>query len=221
MPAHSFSRVASFYDALAQLVFGASLLRSQQAHLSLVPDGARVLFIGGGTGKLLLPLLSQTRCREVVFLEASAKMLARAQALIGPKHAGRVSFRLGTQENLAPEDKFDVILSPFFLDLFAPMLLHKITSRLHQALMPGGCWLVSDFVRLPGRGLRQALAATLLGSMYLFFRLTCGISAASLPDWQQHLAGLGLKPVASAYFYHGLIKSVAYQKAAVESCLNP
>jgi tRNA (cmo5U34)-methyltransferase len=214
MPAHSFSLVAPFYDQLSRLVFGTSISRSQQVHLNLIPTGARVLMIGGGTGKLLPALMAQTSCREVVFLEASNKMLAKARELVaGQGYAGRITFRLGTEEDIGPEDKFDVILTHFFLDLFSPAALNKITSRLHQALLPGGWWLVSDFV-WPGGLLRRALAAALFNSMYLFFRLTCGISATTLPNWEDRLAHFHLKPTKSAYFYHGLIKAAAYQKIA-------
>ena len=215
MPAHSFSLVAPFYDQLSRLVFGRSIYHSQQVHLDLIPAGTRVLLIGGGTGRIVPALLQQTACREVVFLEASDKMLAKARDLVaGQPHAGRVVFRLGTEEDLGPEEKFDVILTYFFLDLFSPALLERISKRLLAALAPGGWWLASDFVCPQGSGLRRAGAALLFNSMYLFFRLTCGLSATALPDWQALLTGFGLKPVKSCYFYHGLIRAVAYRKAA-------
>jgi tRNA (cmo5U34)-methyltransferase len=213
MPAHSFSLVTPFYDQLSRLVFGPAIYRSQEMHIHLIPAGARVLLIGGGTGKLLPALMEQTRCREVVFLEASDKMLAKAREQVaGQGYASSIIFRLGTEEDIAPEDKFDVVLTHFFLDLFAPAALNKIISRLHQALLPGGWWLVSDFVRPGGSRLRGALATALFSSMYLFFRLTCGISATTLPNWEDLLAHFHLKSIKSAYFYHGLIKATAYQK---------
>ena len=213
MPAHSFSLVSPFYDSLSRLVFGPAIYRSQEMHIHLIPAGARVLLIGGGTGKLLPALMEQARCREVVFLEASDKMLAKAREQVtGQEYAGNIVFRLGTEEDIAPEDKFDVVLTHFFLDLFAPAALNKIISRLHRALVPGGWWLASDFVWPGGSPLRRALASTLFRSMYLFFRLTCGISATTLPDWQNRLAHFHLKSIKSAYFYHGLIKAAAYQK---------
>lgn len=216
MPAHSFSLVAPFYDQLSQMVFGRSLYRSQLVHLDLIPAGARVLLIGGGTGRILPALLQQTACREVVFLEASEKMLTKARELVaGHAQASRVVFRLGTEEDLEPGERFDVILTFFFLDLFSPALLEGIARRLLGALAPGGWWLASDFVRPGGPRLRRAGAALLFSAMYLFFRLTCGLSATTLPDWQALLARLGLKSVKSCYFYHGLIRAVACQKAPV------
>jgi tRNA (cmo5U34)-methyltransferase len=213
MPAHSFSPVASFYDRLSGLAFGSSLYRAQAEHLGLIPAGARVLLIGGGTGQILPALLQHTACREVVFLEASDKMLARArQAVASLAEAGRVVFRLGTEEDISQEEKFDVVLTFFFLDLFSSPLLGQITTRLSGALVPGGWWLASDFVHPRGSRLRKGAAALLFSSMYLFFRLTCGLSATRLPDWPAQLSRLGLNQVKSCYFYHGLIRAAAYRK---------
>jgi tRNA (cmo5U34)-methyltransferase len=213
MPAHSFSPVAPFYDRLSGLVFGSCVYQAQAVHLGLIPAGARVLLIGGGTGQILAALLQHTACREVVFLEASHKMLARARQAVAPlKEAGRVVFRLGTEEDIGPGEKFDVVLTFFFLDLFSPALLGQITTRLSGALEKGGWWLASDFGYPQGSRLRKGAAALLFSSMYLFFRLTCGLSATRLPDWPAHLTRLGLNEVKSCYFYHGLIRAAAYRK---------
>ena len=48
--------------------------------------------------------------------------------------------------------------------------------------------------------------------MYLFFRITCNISATALPNWENLLQSYSLKSGESWYFYHGLIKSVVLQK---------
>lgn len=218
MPAHSFNLVAPFYDPLSSLVFGSSLYRSQLPYLALIPAGSRVLLIGGGSGRVLPALLRQTESGEILFLEASARMVARArQAVAGLPGAGRIEFRVGTEEDLGPGERFDVVLTFFFLDLFAPHLLRQVCGRLYQALRPGGWWLASDFVPPRGKGGRQLGASLLLAAMYGFFRLTCGISAASLPDWPALLAGYGLKQIKSSYFYRGLIGAAAYHKPAASA----
>jgi SAM-dependent methyltransferase len=171
-----------------------------------------VLLIGGGTGRILPALFQRTACDQVVFLEASGKMVAKARSLAERQpYAGKVTFRVGTEEDIGPQERFDVILTFFFLDLFSPPLLYPIASRLFQALKPQGWWLASDFVR-PRGAWRRVGAELLFRSMYLFFRVTCGISATSLPDWQALLARFPLTPVKSCYFYHGLVRATAYQK---------
>ena len=213
MPAHSFNLVAPYYDQLSTVVFGSSLYRSQLPYLPLIPEGARVLLIGGGTGQVLPAILQQGGCREVLFLESSARMVDKARQRVAVlPDAGRVVFRVGTEDDILPGETFDVVLTFFFLDLFAPALLQQVNGRLHDALKPGGWWLVSDFVHPEGRSSKLLGARLLFGAMYRFFRLTCGISAATLPDWPALLAGYGLKPVKSSYFYRGLIRAAAYRK---------
>lgn len=213
MPAHSFSLVAPFYDPLSRVVFGSSLYRSQLAWLPVIPPGSRVLLIGGGTGRILPTLLEQGRCRELHYLEASARMLGKARQIVaGLPGAGRIVFRVGTEEDLAPGENFDVVLTFFFLDLFSPPLLQQVSSRLLGCLKPGGWWLVSDFVPPGETGFKRLGARLLFSAMYRFFRISCGISATTLPDWPGQLAGYGLKPVKSCYFYRGLIRAAAFQK---------
>jgi tRNA (cmo5U34)-methyltransferase len=213
MPAYSFNPVAPIYDQLSRLVFDGAIDQSQVRYLDLIPGGSRVLLIGGGTGRVLVDLLQQADCREVVFLEASNKMIAKARERVaGHRNAGSVVFRLGTEADISPAEKFDVILTFFFLDLFSPVLLHQVTGQLNRALVPGGWWLISDFIPPRGSLLRRMGATLLFNSMYLFFRVTCGISASRLPDWRGLLGSLGLKPAKSCNYYHGLIQAAAYQK---------
>ena len=209
----SFNLVAPFYDQLASFVFGRSIRLAQLETLKIIPQGAQVLIIGGGTGWILKELLQQTNCSRIVYLEASDKMLHKAQHLLNhtDKADYTIEFRLGTEDSLHPAERFDVVISNFFLDLFAPAPLKHITDKLFNALTPGGFWLVTDFVQPPKKS-KEIWSKLLFKSMYLFFRVTCNISATALPDWQNVLQSYPLISGESWYFYHGLIKSVVLQK---------
>ncbi|MGV3585843.1 MAG: class I SAM-dependent methyltransferase [Adhaeribacter sp.] len=208
-----FDLIAPYYDFLAGLVFGRALKKAQLTFLDNIPDQARILIIGGGTGWLLPEIFSRTSACQVVYLEASANMLNQAkQKTKNPTQAARVEFRFGTEKNIQPEEEFDVVISFFFLDLFLPAELENITRILSQHLRPGGLWLVTDFVQTHGAGFWQIWTKILTQSMYWFFRVISGISATTLPDWQNILGRYNLAPQKSTYFYHNLIKSVLYQK---------
>ena len=86
MPSSSFSLVAPFYDQLAYLVFGRAIKISTTKNYKIytAPE-SQVLIIGGGTGWILKELLQQTSCKSIVYLEASDKMLHKAQQLISKK----------------------------------------------------------------------------------------------------------------------------------------
>lgn len=213
MANHTFDQVAPFYDALARLIFGNILLQAQTAFLLDVPAGSRVLIIGGGTGQILTILLQQGNCREIVFLEVSEKMLQQARTGIKDQpNAHQVSFRLGTEAAILPGEKFDVIMTHFFLDLFSDKFLPPLLTILHRALAKEGYWVATDFVIPKELSWQRIWAKILLKIMYIFFGLTCRISAKSLPDWEAWLRQYGLEAKQSRFFYHGLIRAALFIK---------
>ncbi|TGE16801.1 class I SAM-dependent methyltransferase [Hymenobacter elongatus] len=204
-----FDRVAAFYDQLAQLVFGDALRRTQQAALAGLPGGRpRVLIIGGGTGWVLAEVLRQQPDARVLYLEASAVMLAKSRETLlreAPSRAGQVEFRLGTEDALQPTESFDAIVTFFFLDLFEPLRLRSIVARLNQARRTGAPWLVADF-RPPRTLWQRALQST----MYRFFRLTTGISGRRMPDLHQELAHFQLRAQQQTLFFRGMAEATVF-----------
>jgi tRNA (cmo5U34)-methyltransferase len=209
----NFDKVAPFYDGLSRLVFGNALRRAQGAHLKVIPEEAHVLLIGGGSGWLLEQLLLQKPNNKVTYLEASTKMfqLARQRLARNPGIAqAAVTFRVGTEGDLLPGETFDVIITPFLLDLFPDERLQHLMNRLYLALVPGGLWLFSDFwlVQSPAPRWQQLL----LKSMYAFFGLLSKVQATTLPDFQQHFARLAVHEEQSQQFYKGMVQAKVYRK---------
>jgi ubiquinone/menaquinone biosynthesis C-methylase UbiE len=202
------------YDALAFLVFGRRLDQAQavflqpKARLS-IPKGEAVLVVGGGTGRILQPLLEKCQPDRVVYLEKSAGMLARAsRRMTKAGLVGTVEFRLGDETRLRSDERFDVIITPFLLDLFTEAkLTGALLPTLRKALADGGYWLVTDFVRT-GVWWQEAL----LWVMIRFFRLTAGIETRQLVDWQRLLEEAGLMLRAFEPRLDGLVSTELYQK---------
>ncbi|GAB3795387.1 hypothetical protein GCM10028819_11360 [Spirosoma humi] len=184
-----FNWVAPIYDALAFLVFGHQLQRAQVIFLDRIPAGASVLLVGGGTGWLLEQLLMRGTANRIVYLETSPKMVARAsRRMIRKSLTGFVDFRVGDQTALLPTESFDVIITPFVLDLFTETTLqNQIIPPLLNVLNPSGLWLVTDFIQPPAWWQK-----VLLWVMICFFRLTAGIEANRLVNWQQGLRNANL-----------------------------
>lgn len=211
LPDSGFDRVAAFYDPLARLVYGRALQRAQCAALEagLPASGPRVLVIGGGTGWILLELLSRRPAARVLYLEASPRMLKKARALLSshlPDALPQVEFRLGTEAALGPLDTFDALVTFFFLDLFEPARLQLLLQALQKTRKPGAPWLLADFA--PAQTWWQR---ALLTAMYQFFRLTTGISGRTLPPFREGLARLGLRQQHSASFFGGLVEAAVWQ----------
>jgi tRNA (cmo5U34)-methyltransferase len=208
-PVADFSRVASFYDGLAGLVFGRAQRRAQQAALQrglpLAGPTPRVLLLGGGLGWALVELLRQCPAAQVLYLETSAAMLARAAARLRrqlPAAVAQVEFRLGSEQALHPAEQFEAIATFFVLDCFTMAELPAALVRLQAARRPGAPWLVADF-RPPRAWWQRALLRT----MYLFFGVAVGLRAQQLPPWPTELRALGLEITYQSSYYSDFILS--------------
>jgi tRNA (cmo5U34)-methyltransferase len=213
---HNFDSVALWYDTMAAWVFGKAIRQAQLETIAWIPDGSAVLIIGGGTGWYLKELLARKKLQKVVYLEASGRMLDLTQKKLkglSPTLTATVELRHGTEQNLYKEELFDVIVTHFFLDIFAPTRLQQVTSSLKEVLNPHGLWLITDF-RLSSNqtGFAYWWKKVLIASMYLFFRFFCRISAKELPDFGHVFSELGMQPVHKKYFFRGLIFSAVYTR---------
>lgn len=131
-------------------------------------------------------------------------MLARAgKRVINQNIAGSVTFRVGDETCLKPGESFDVIMTPFLLDLFAEKHLQSaLIPALLSRLKPGGIWMATDFVPCV-TGWRNML----LWTMIRFFRLTAGVKIRQLADWQQLLAQSGLQRSRQQAQVNGLVST--------------
>lgn len=185
----NFNWIAPVYDALAFLVFGHKLQQAQRVNLNRVPAQASVLLVGGGTGWLLEQLLANCHTQRIVYLETSSEMIRRAnQRIVRKALPGTVEFRVGDETSLADNERFDVIITPFVLDLFTEKTLRShFIPHLLRVLKPTGSWLVTDFVNPP-----VWWQKALLWVMIHFFRWTAGIETKQLANWQQCLLDANL-----------------------------
>lgn len=206
-----FDKLAGIYDLLVKLVFGSALRKAQLHFLEELPQEGKVLIMGGGSGWILEEISLRRPRLTLTYVEASGAMLSRAKSR-AVKNS--VTFIHGNELMLPPGNKFDVLITPFFLDLFGPVRLLATVSLLDQALNRKGLWLFTDF-HVPSAGLRRIFAKTLIYIMYRFFRLLCKIDARKLPDFDQAFAVGNYSPSATHYYYVGMIRTMCLKKIPV------
>ena len=80
-----------------------------------------------------------------------------------------------------PENKYDLVVTNFFLDCFNFDELKKLINKISISLKPKGKLMYGDF-NVPNSFLKKAITLPILGIMYLFFRITTGISTNKLID---------------------------------------
>ncbi len=208
-PENDFDRIAPVYDWLGFVVFGDTILQAQQALISHIPERATILFIGGGTGKILPEILKRDPVR-VCYVEKSEKMLARAKKRT---QSTAVDWINGDENHPAVKSgNFDVVITFFLLDLFDEPSLHHLMQNLTNTLPTNGLWLFADFA--PKN--HHFFARLLLRCMYVFFRLTATVQAHYLADFRALFEELGFHKVQNRDFYFGLIESTVYRKTPSE-----
>ncbi len=196
----NFDPIAPFYEASARLIFGNEHRRAEAFFLPELPENSRVLLVGGGAGHLLETLLNIRQPASVTFVEPSGAMRRRAQRRVaGLPNTDVVTFT-DTSQNL-PALHFDALLTPYVLDLFTDVPLERdFLPPLLAALAPDGYWLFTDFVP-PPKGWQRAL----LRGMYAFFRVTAGIPARHLPDFEGAFRRADFVVLKREAFFGGMI----------------
>ena len=139
---NDFDNIAPYYDLLARIVFGRSIFESQMLYLSRIPSGSRILILGGGTGRIL-PILLEKDPVVVTYLEPSVKMLELARTMCSSQVP--VNFVRGSFECLNVNEVYDVIITPFVLDIFSISELTHCMEKLSSVLSEQGSWFFIDF----------------------------------------------------------------------------
>ena len=188
-----YRRLAPYYDTLGRVVFGGAIERAQYALLkrsaSQLKSCAHIVWIGGGTGRVINTLCALAPHAIITYLEPSTQMMRRAQTLLKPQYTPRVRWVLAEHSWLFTASReelptsIDAIFTAFFLDVLprAELSLLVAWATDHVRL-----WLLVDFV--PQRGLA---ARALIGFMYLCFALTTQIKQRRLLNHQRALAEAG------------------------------
>lgn len=184
MPLNGFDKIVWLYDALARLVFGDRLMSAQTAFLHRINPGSRVLILGGGTGAIVSALLALQPDCHIVFVDASQAMLRRARRRL--RQLSDIEYIHGTENSIPDGHLFDAVITPFYLDMFTEDQLSAIIPYIAAHLTKPAHWLVADFCSKDTLWKQIRLA-----TMYTFFRLTTGIAAKSLPDWNRTLTRNG------------------------------
>jgi len=202
----NFNNAAWFYDGLARLVYGKALIDAQRYLLQLVPPEANMLIVGGGTGWILEELAKiRTGGLLITYVEVSAKMMTLSKK----RKAGnnQLTFINDAVENVKLTEAFDVVITPFLFDNFTEATFQKVFDHIHLSLKPGGLWLNGDF-NLTGKWWQGVL----LKSMFVFFRIVCGIEASKLPEIEKRFSQYRYKEIAGESFFGDFIVSQVFGK---------
>jgi ubiquinone/menaquinone biosynthesis C-methylase UbiE len=194
-----FDSIAPFYDALARLVFGNAIRKSQLIFLSKLQECKSVLVIGGGTGWWLKDLIAINPNIKITLIDASSKMIQQARKKTSS--INNVQFIHGTLEETFIEAKHDAVILFYFLDIYGTGELTSVIQNIMGKLRRDALWLVTDFVE------EKKWHSVFLKIMYVFFHFITGLSTHTLPNWKKVLADSKLRLVEEKTFYGDFIFS--------------
>jgi len=205
-----FDSVAPIYPALERFVFGMRLDDARQAFFGEVLEANRILLVGEGNGRFLKSLLARKRVGSVCVVEKSRLMIHLAKRRAGESSDIGLEFIEADFRLYQSGQKYDCVVTHFFLDLFNPPGQLDIINKLAEMTAENGTWINVDFT--PPRTLAGRV---LMWLQYTFFRMVSGIEARSCFDESAIAAQKGWIAVASLSFLGGLVVAKRYQKGPV------
>ena len=210
----SFDAVAPWYRALETITFGNSLQRARVACLDEINSPRRALIVGEGNGRFLSAVLQRHPLIRIDCVDSSERMLDLARRHVletNPEEIGRVAFLRDDVKSWTPTDRYDLIVTHFFLDCFSTQQVGSIVAKLAQAAGPKAAWLLADF-RIPEAGFARRHARAWLAVMYWFFRSFARIDARELVDPSPFLRAEGFTLERQQLFRLGMLKSQLWRK---------
>lgn len=207
----SFDILAPHYTWMEKVLAGSRLQRCRIRWLPDVAEPQRVLILGVGHGHFLRACARRFPQAEIVSVDASARMLERAQANVAEK-SSRLKFIHARLPEWTPEpESYDVISTHFFLDCFPPDELARVVASVAGGARASAAWLVADFA-IPARGWSRVRARAIHAGMYAFFRPVTGVRARRVTPPDALLQAHGFQLVRRASAEWGLLHSDLWQR---------
>lgn len=175
----SFDSLAPHYRWMEWLLAGERLQRCRTEFLGQIEKPRQVLIVGEGNGRFLVECCRAFPSAQFTCVDASRGMLRVAQERVTRNIANppQIDFQHGNALEFTFEpERFDLIVTHFFLDCFSPEELRAVIKRLSLAARSRCEWLLADF-RVPPRGAARLRALAVHRLMFLFFRWATDISS--------------------------------------------
>lgn len=206
----SFDPLAPHYDWLEFFTAGNLLQRARRSGIDSLADRTNVLSAGEGHGRFAAAFTDKFPDVRLTCLEASKKMQARAQRRV-PAPPARVTWALQDIFDWVPTEKYDAIVTCFFLDCFTPAMLGEIVSKLAGCASTNAVWLVVDF-SIPEHGPARWRAKAVHALMYAFFRVFTSLPARRHTPPDELLRAHGFRLEQRREFNWGLLQSDVWRR---------
>lgn len=212
--AEGFNKIAPFYHAVSMICSLNRIHKSQMWLLSKKMKFSKTLIVGGGDGKFLLEAMKQGLSEQYYYVDLSGAMIKLAQRKIEkqlPLFLDSVVFICGSHQDIPNNQKFDLIITPYFLDCLSDHELSLLMANLHAQLTIGGTWFFADF-NIPKDKTRSFIFKNIIQLLYRILNLFCDLEVNSLPDFKKEFCKYKFTLLHEKYFLGGLLVSRIYKK---------
>jgi SAM-dependent methyltransferase len=206
----NFNLLAPHYDWLEAVTAGSRLQRARTRWLEALAGCKHVLSVGEGHGRFAAAFLERFPQAKLTCVEASPGMLALARRRTRPWE-DRVRWECADALAWQAVQKYDAVVTCFFLDCFPPDTLATIVRHVANAASAHAIWLMTDFA-MPPAGLARWRAQGVHSLMYGFFRLVTRLPARRVTQPDGLLAAQGFELRRRQAFEWGLISADLWQR---------
>ncbi len=178
-----FNLVAPIYEFLLTLVFFKSVRRMEKSLVSHLSLSRNILIPGEGNGRFLNYLARKVNFQRCDVVEISKRMIEISRTYcknLTQQQRDKIQYFETDIYQFQSKNKYDTLITNYFLDLFSPEDLVKLVNHLDSFLEPGGLWYVTDFYDGSGPGLPRFIRKLIMIPVYFFFVITTGISGRRL-----------------------------------------
>lgn len=201
-----FDGIARPYRVLEYATMGQALERARFRFLPELSRARTILVLGDGDGRFLSRLLEENREVLVTAVDISGEMLRLLKQRC-VKHSDRLKV-VQTDATVFCStclERYDVIVTHFFLDCFTQAEVEELVRRITPRLKPDGRWVLSEF-HIP-RGAMRLPARVLVRSLYFAFRLLTGLRTTRLPDYASALSAAAFERIDRRLSLGGVLTS--------------
>jgi tRNA (cmo5U34)-methyltransferase len=208
-----FNKIAPFYHAVSMICSLNRIHKSQMWLLSKKMNFSKTLIIGGGDGKFLIEAIKQGLSEQYYYVDLSDAMIKLAHGKIEkqlPLSLDSVVFICGSYQDIPNNQKFDLIITPYFLDCLSEGELSLVMAKLHAQLTVEGTWYFTDF-NIPKDKTLNFIFKNIIQLLYRILNLFCDMGVNHLPDFNNEFCKYKFTLLHEEYFIGGLLVSRIYK----------
>lgn len=210
----NFNLLGYFYNPLKRVFLWNRPEKVITKSIALINPDSNVLVVGGGADNTIQQLLKQEKAKAITHLDISKVLSEKARKRIkNVSGCEQVNFEIKPYLEMDAKPVFDVVILPFYLDLFDAIDLEKNINHTAKNLKPNGQVYVIDFSSSQNQTLWMRLKVRIL---YLLFYPVIGNRNTRIPDYDVFFKECGFKKEFEKCFYNGFYSIKAFRKSISE-----